>query len=160
MRERGRGHVVTVAPAAAKLAPPGEATYAATKHGVLGYLTAVREELRGTGVQITSVMPGVVDTELAAGTTSGAAKMLQPSDVADAVVAVVAKPRFRVFVPGYIGPAAGLIELLPQRLRDAVLRKLVPDQVAATKGSSTRQEYESRLGGAPAQPGEQKETGA
>lgn len=62
MRPRGRGHIVTVASAAAKLSPPGEETYAATKHGVLGYLTAVREELRGTGVQITAVMPGVVDT--------------------------------------------------------------------------------------------------
>jgi NAD(P)-dependent dehydrogenase (short-subunit alcohol dehydrogenase family) len=43
----------------------GEATYAATKHGVLGYLKAVRTEMRGTGVHFTAVMPAVFDTVLA-----------------------------------------------------------------------------------------------
>ncbi len=51
MRQRGSGHVVVVASAASKLAPAGgEATYAATKHAVYGYCTAVREELRGAAV--------------------------------------------------------------------------------------------------------------
>lgn len=147
MRSRGGGHIVTVASAAAKLAPPGESTYAATKHGVLGYLTGVREELRGSGVRLTAVMPGVVDTELAAGTQSGAATMLQPADVAAAVVGAIARPRFEVTVPAYLGPLARLVGLLPQRLRDAALRRMVPDQIEATRDSSRRAEYESRIAG-------------
>ncbi len=145
MRTRGRGHIVTIASIASKLSPAGEATYAATKHGVLGYLTAVREELRGSGVLLTAIMPGVVDTELAAGTETGAAQLLQPSDVAAAVLDAVARPRFEVTLPAHLGPVVGLAGALPQWLRDIVLRRTVPNQVAAVTGSSKRASYEQRL---------------
>ncbi|GGK57892.1 SDR family oxidoreductase [Nocardia camponoti] len=145
MRQRGRGHIVTIASLASKVAPAGEATYAATKHGVLGYLTAVREELRGSGVALTAIMPGVVDTELAAGTATGAAGLLTPADVATAVVSAIRQPRFQVTVPAYTGPLMGLVGILPQGLRDAVLRRTVPNQVAAVRDSSSRSEYERRL---------------
>ncbi|GAB09916.1 putative oxidoreductase [Gordonia araii NBRC 100433] len=144
MRARGAGQIVTVASAASKLAPPGESTYAATKHGVLGYLTGVREELRGSGVTISAILPGVVDTELAAGTATGAAKMLSPDDVAEAVVDVIARPRFIVTLPGYVGPLVAATGLLPQRIRDAVLRRTVPDQVDAVARSSARDGYEKK----------------
>ncbi|GAA1481948.1 SDR family oxidoreductase [Gordonia sinesedis] len=144
MRRRGGGQIVTVASAASRLAPPGEATYAASKHGVLGYLTAVREELRGSGVEISVVMPTVVDTALAAGTETGAAAMLQPSDVAKAVVDVIRRPRFEVTLPAYVGPLVGLAGILPRIVRDPLLRRMVPDQVKAVRGSSTRRDYEAR----------------
>ena len=83
MRERGRGHIVNVASSASKIAPPGEATYTATKHAVYGYSVAVREELAGSGVEVSVVMPVVVDTELAAGTGSGRARTLRPDEVAE-----------------------------------------------------------------------------
>lgn len=143
MRARRRGHIVTIASAAARLSPPGEATYAATKHGVRGYLVGVREELRGSGVELSMILPGVVDTELAAGTASGAAKMLQPADVARAVVHTIERPRFEVPLPGYVSLLARLVDLLPQAVRDAALRRLVPNQVTATRGSSERRQYES-----------------
>jgi NADP-dependent 3-hydroxy acid dehydrogenase YdfG len=145
MRDRGRGHIVTIASAAARLSPPGESTYAATKHGVRGYLTGVREELRGSGVQLSVILPGVVDTELAAGTATGAARLLQPADVARAVLRVIARPRFEVTIPRYAGPLSRFADLLPQLARDPVLRRLVPNQVAATRGSSVRTRYESQL---------------
>ncbi|MEV0853922.1 SDR family oxidoreductase [Nocardia fluminea] len=145
MRTRGRGHIVTIASIASKVSPAGEATYAATKHGVLGYLTGVREELRGSGVRLTAIMPGVVDTELAAGTDTGAAPLLQPGDVAAAVLDAVARPRFEVTVPAHLGPLLSLSGALPQWLRDFVLRRTVPNQVAAVAGSSARATYEKRL---------------
>lgn len=145
MRTRGSGHIVTIASIASKLSPAGEATYAASKHGVLGYLTAVREELRGSGVRLTAIMPGVVDTELAAGTATGAARLLQPHDVAAAVLDAVTRPRFEVTLPAHLGPVIGLAGALPQWLRDIVLRRSVPNQVAAVSGSTTRGAYEKRL---------------
>ncbi|MFM9379210.1 SDR family oxidoreductase [Gordonia sp. VNK21] len=143
MRERGRGHIVTIASAASKLAPPGEASYAATKHAVAGYLTGVREELHATGVQISMIMPGVVDTELASGTATGAAKLLSPDQVAQAVVKVIRAPRFVTTVPGYIGPLVAVSGLLPQRIRDRLMRAMVPDQVAASAGAD-RSDYQKR----------------
>lgn len=144
MRARGRGHIVTVASAASKLAPAGEATYAATKHGVYGYLSAVRAELRGSGVDLSVVMPTVVETELAAGTSSGAVARLTPDDVAAAVAEVIARPRFEVTVPRYVGPLARAAGLLPDALRVAVLRRMVPDQVVALRENrSARARYEN-----------------
>ncbi|MBF6149590.1 SDR family oxidoreductase [Nocardia nova] len=142
LRSRGGGHIVTVASAASKLAPPGESTYAATKHGVLGYLTGVREELRDSGVHVSVIMPGVVDTELAIGTDSGATARLQPDDVAAAVVKVLARPRFEVTIPASIGLLVRTTALLPQALRDRVLRRTVPNQVEAARRSKSRDTYE------------------
>lgn len=133
MREAGSGHLITVASAASILPTPGEATYAATKHGVLGYLRAVRAEMRGSGVDISVVMPVVVDTVLAAGTGTGAGPLLRPDDVAAAVVAAAHRPRFEITVPGFIGPVTRVAGLLPQPVRDRVFAAMVPDQVAQVR---------------------------
>lgn len=144
-RMRGRGgHIITIASAASLLGPPGEATYAATKHGVYGYLKAVREELRGSGIEISAVMPGVVDTELAAGTAAGAAKLLTPADVAKAVVRTINAPRFEVAVPAFIWPLSRLVNLLPPMARDLMHRLMVPNQIKKAD-SAVRQGYESRF---------------
>ncbi len=144
MRARGTGHIVTIASAASVLPTPGEATYAASKHGVLGYLKAVRAELRGTGVELSVIMPTVVETALAAGTSTGAAKILQPIDVARKVVGVIDKPRFEVTVPSYVGVLNRLLGVLPDIPRSAILRRLVPDQVKSVD-SASRAAYEARF---------------
>lgn len=144
MRERGRGHVVNIASAASRVAPAGEATYAATKHAIHGYSTAVRAELRGTGVHVSLVMPGVVDTELAVGTATGPTRRLTTDQVADVVLDVVLRPRFEVFVPRQVAALTWLAALLPGRARDAMYRLLVPDQLAALSDRSVRAAYEQR----------------
>ncbi|MGO1753780.1 MAG: SDR family NAD(P)-dependent oxidoreductase [Brevibacterium aurantiacum] len=141
MVARGGGHLITVASAGSILPTPGEATYAATKHGVLGYLKAIRAELRGKGVRITSIMPGVVDTALAAGTSSGAAKLLTPAEVARSVVKSALRPRFEITVPGFIGPAVKVANLLPLAIRDRLFGAMVPNQLLARKNQ--RQDYEA-----------------
>ncbi|GAB20705.1 putative oxidoreductase [Gordonia effusa NBRC 100432] len=145
MRARGRGQIITIASAASRLAPPGESTYAASKHGVLGYLTGVREELRGSGVTLSVVMPTVVETELAVGTSAGSVRRLAPSDIADAVIDTIGRRRFQVWVPSSVGPLVAVTGILPQRLRDEVLRRTVPNQVAAVKDSDSRAEYEHTI---------------
>jgi short-subunit dehydrogenase len=144
MRERGRGHVVNIASAASKVAPAGEATYAATKHAIHGYSTAVRAELRGTGVHVSLVMPGVVDTELAVGTATGPTRRLTTDQVADVVLDVVLRPRFEVFLPRQVAALTWLAAVLPGRARDVLHRLLVPDQLAALSDRSVRAAYERR----------------
>ncbi|MEU8081677.1 SDR family NAD(P)-dependent oxidoreductase [Catellatospora citrea] len=136
MRARGRGQIVTIASAASRISPPGEASYAATKHAVYGYAAAVRHELRGTGVQVSLVMPAVVETDLAAGTSHGGVPRLRPETVAAAVERVIRRPRFEVFVPGRLDPLTRLLALLPQSGRDLAYRLLVPDQVALGDGAA------------------------
>lgn len=128
MRQRRRGQVIVVASAASKLAPAGEATYAATKHAVLGYCTAVRAELRGSGVHVNVLMPTVVGTDLAAGTSSGLVPLLTAERVASRVHSLVRRPRPEMFVPAVAKAAALVLDLLPARLRGPAHRLLVPDQ--------------------------------
>jgi uncharacterized protein len=65
MVQRGAGAVLNVASTAAFQPLPGQAGYAASKAFVLSYGQAVRAELHGTGVSVTTLCPGPVDTEFA-----------------------------------------------------------------------------------------------
>ncbi len=60
---RGRGAVVNVASLAGLYPTPGTATYGATKAFVCSLTDALHEELRGTGVTATAVLPGFTRTE-------------------------------------------------------------------------------------------------
>jgi short-subunit dehydrogenase len=65
MVDRGAGAILNVASTAAFQPMPGQAGYAASKAFVLSYSQAVRAELKGTGVSVTVLCPGPVDTEFA-----------------------------------------------------------------------------------------------
>jgi short-subunit dehydrogenase len=148
MRARGGGHIVNVVSAGAYVAAPHESSYAATKHAVKGLCDALRTELRGTGVALSLIYPGVVRTELAAGTTPGrSGRFVEPEEVGDAIAACVAKPRPEVFVPRSLGPALRLYASLPSRGRMAVQKVLGIDQVAMRTDPAERAEYERRMAG-------------
>jgi uncharacterized protein len=63
MTQRHEGAVINVASMAAFQPVPSQAVYAATKSFVLSFSEAVATELRGTGVTMTAVCPGPVETE-------------------------------------------------------------------------------------------------
>ena len=87
MVPRDRGHIVNIASQAGKFGAPGGATYSATKHAVVGLTEAVRGELRmmGANIDLSYVMPFVVNTELGSGTaTVRGQRNLEPSEVARA----------------------------------------------------------------------------
>lgn len=152
MRARGRGQLVTIASAASKVVPPGEVSYAATKHAVYAYCVGVREELRGSGVGVTIVMPGVVKTELAAGTSAGREQPLEPADVARAVAGAIIRPRHEVYVPRRIAALVRVYLGMPPRGAAALARALVPNQLAAFRqgGAAERADYErERIGEDP-----------
>jgi len=122
---RGEGHLINIASAAGKAPYPGGATYCGTKHFVVGVSETVRGELRGTGVDLSVVMPVVVDTELAAGLrTPHGIPRVQPEDVAAAIVDTLRQPRFDVYVPRAIGPLTALSAIAPRRLRELMMRAI------------------------------------
>ena len=144
MVARGSGHVVNVASAAAKIGVPREAVYAASKHAVLGLTESVRLELRGSGVDLSVVMPGLVRTDLAAGTLE-AGIVLRPEDVAQAIVAALERPRFDVYVPRAYAAISALGSLLPRRAREAMLRLAGNERATAGTTPGERAAYESRV---------------
>lgn len=102
MVERGRGHVVNLGSTAGDLAYPGGNVYCGTKGAVRLINDGLRQDLMGTPVRVTSIDPGMVETEFSEvrfrGDKERAAKVyqnispLQAEDVADAVVWAATRP--------------------------------------------------------------------
>lgn len=63
MHERGGGYLLNVSSIASFQAAPGLAVYAATKAYVTSLTEALHEEMRGTGVHVTALCPGLTKTE-------------------------------------------------------------------------------------------------
>jgi NADP-dependent 3-hydroxy acid dehydrogenase YdfG len=145
MQRRGSGHLVNIASQAGKTGFPGGATYCGTKHFVVGVSEAVRAELRGTGIEISCVMPAVVNTELGSGLTeTRAIKVLEPEDVAEAIVGALERPKFDVFVPRESVAIYKFMNLLPRGAREGIGRLLKADKVLADVDEGVRASYEDR----------------
>ncbi len=157
---RGRGHLVNVASSAGKFGIAGVATYSATKHAVVGLTEALRTELHGTGIELSVVMPGIVDTELVdgVGNTRGV-KRVAPEEVAAAIVEALQTGRFDVYVPKSLGSLWRTMAVLPRRVNEGIGRALKSDRVMLDFDHSRREGYELRarrsdptLGASGAQP--------
>jgi all-trans-retinol dehydrogenase (NAD+) len=100
---RPAGHIVNIASAAAVIALPMAATYAASKWAVLGFSESLREELRELGhthVGITTVCPGYISTGLFDGAKPASlTRWLTADEVAEAVVRAVERGREFVMLP-------------------------------------------------------------
>ncbi|MQA79199.1 MAG: SDR family NAD(P)-dependent oxidoreductase [Streptosporangiales bacterium] len=86
--EASRGHLVLTSSAAGRRALAGS-LYGATKCAVTGMGEAARLELNGTGVRVTVIEPGLVDTPLLGEPAAG---RLAPDAVASAVLYAVSQP--------------------------------------------------------------------
>jgi len=149
MRPRGHGHIVNVASVVARAPGAGAATYAATKAGVLAFSEAVRAELRGSGVEVSCVLPGLVATELAAGIEVRGYRPITPGTVAEAIVRVAHRPRFETYVPAQVGLMLKVGSLGGRRFGEWLQRMSGADAaVLAAIGSVERAGYERRASGA------------
>jgi NADP-dependent 3-hydroxy acid dehydrogenase YdfG len=149
MLPRGHGHVVNVASTAGKGGIPGASTYCASKSAMITFSEAVRAELHGSGLEVSVVMPGIVRTELTDGVADlPAFRAITPEQVADAIVAAIAKPRFEVFVPKSAGTLFKTTSLLPRPAREWVGRKMGVDHVFIDAAQNPeRKAYEERARG-------------
>ncbi len=95
MRQRKSGAIVTIASLAGRNGFVGGTVYAASKHAALGFSRSLMLEVRKDKVRVISICPGSVDTPLlrtANAPKNDPAKILQPQDVADTVLAALALP--------------------------------------------------------------------
>jgi NADP-dependent 3-hydroxy acid dehydrogenase YdfG len=99
---RGRGHVVNLGSTAGELTYPNGAVYCGSKAAERAINDGLRQDVLGTPVRVTSVDPGMVETEFSQvrfhGDTERAAKVykgvkpLTPEDVAEVIVWAVGRP--------------------------------------------------------------------
>jgi NAD(P)-dependent dehydrogenase (short-subunit alcohol dehydrogenase family) len=146
-RLRPGGHIVNVVSSSAWIAPPALSVYSASKHAARGLTDSVRAELRSAGIHVTAVYPGVVQTDLAVGTTaSRGAKMIEPREVGEAIAAALDRPRDEVFVPRSLGPVLRIYQALPPRGRRVVGRVIGLDALYTSVDPAARRAYEDRIG--------------
>jgi NADP-dependent 3-hydroxy acid dehydrogenase YdfG len=147
MIPRDRGHIVNISSQAGKFGTPGGATYSATKHAVVGMTEAVRGELRlmGAHIDLSYVMPFVVNTELGAGLGEARGMSnLEPTDVADAIVEALRMGIVDVWVPKSAKRTNMLTAVLPRSASEGIARALKADRVLAGADLNTRRAYELR----------------
>ena len=146
---RGRGHLVNIASLAGLTGYPGLATYCATKHAVVGFTEALWGELRDTPIGVSAVMPAVVHTELSAGANIPRSMerltVVDPEDVAEAVMDAVIHDRPKVVVPKSAGVMVASLSLLPTRAKFAVGRWLKLDVMFTESDPRARARYHQRI---------------
>jgi short-subunit dehydrogenase len=108
MLHQRSGHIVNIASLAGKKGHPYDSAYSASKAGLLMWADALRQELAGTGVGISSICPGYIsdcgllaDTGIAAPSLAGTSKS---EDVVRAVIRAIEKNKAEVMVNGGLLP--------------------------------------------------------
>ena len=145
MVERGRGHVINVASAVGRVAVADGATYSASKFAVVGLSEATRAELEPLGVDVSVVLPAIVQTELSVGVpTARGVKPVTADDVAKVIEATVRKPKPELWVPRYTQGIFKSAFVLPRRAQNAISRALHADSVLAEADTAARADYERR----------------
>jgi short-subunit dehydrogenase len=137
MVARGAGAVLNVASTSAFQPMPGMAAYAAAKSFVVSYSRALRAELAGTGVTVSVLCPGPVETEFtkvagfserAAATAMPRAAYLPAPAVARAGLDGLARGR-AVVVPGWMNRLGATVgHLVPRRMALGFLAKVQPER--------------------------------
>ena len=95
MKDRGNGHIVNIASDSGYEVTERLTVYCATKFAVRAISTGLEKELANTGVRITSISPGMVETPLSSKSPfEEGRRKLVPADIARAVVYAVTQPEY------------------------------------------------------------------
>lgn len=147
----GSGTILNVSSIAGLMPVPSLAVYAATKAYVSSFTEGLRAELRGTGVNVTSLCPGPIDTEFfTQAEREGAASGIEtpaifkiPASQAVEEALVAAAARGARIIPGWqVRLAMGFVLLLPL----VILRVFLPRRPSRT----AKRSEEARANPAPA----------
>jgi short-subunit dehydrogenase len=121
MAQRGTGYLAYVTSIAGRTGVAGEAVYAATKAGLDAFAESLRLELRGTGVGVGVVVPGVVDTRFfeRRGRPYGRTRPrpLPAAAVAEALVAMIENGGVEIYRPRWLRVPVAIRGALPGTYR-------------------------------------------
>ena len=142
MAQRGRGHLLFVSSLSGKAATGGTSVYSATKFGMRGFATGLRDDLRDAGVGVSTVFPGFISD---AGMFAEAGVELPrfvgtktSEQVARSVVAAIERNRAEVDVaPLAMRAGAAFSSVLPE-LSNRVQRKLGSSELSAAVADGQR----------------------
>ncbi|MCF8571683.1 SDR family NAD(P)-dependent oxidoreductase [Gordonia sp. HY002] len=156
MTARGRGHFINITSAAGAIHSPGLATYVAAKHAATGFGRSAREELVGTGVTLSVVMPSAVRTELVDGIRFSwweRLGIITPATVARRAVGTLRKRPAVVGAPLGTVVALRLYHLVPEPIWLLGRRIVGADRTLEPYDRHARAAYDGRIGRQSGEPG-------
>lgn len=122
--QKRSGHIVNMASIAGKFATEGVVAYAAAKHGVVGFSSALKAELKGTGVGVSWICPSLAKTRLTAGVAhTFLTPMVSPETVAKAVRKAIETDRAEMFIPRRMRFLVSILPTVAPRLSRWISRK-------------------------------------
>ncbi|WP_167139734.1 SDR family NAD(P)-dependent oxidoreductase [Diaminobutyricimonas sp. TR449] len=124
-RERGGGAIILVASVYSRIATPYVSAYVASKHGLLGFAEALRQEHYRDGISVSTVLPATIDTPLYQRSANYTGRrihplppVVHPDRVARAIVKLADRPRAVVTVGRVQGAGVLARAALGARLYD------------------------------------------
>ncbi|CAM4062711.1 SDR family NAD(P)-dependent oxidoreductase [Staphylococcus schweitzeri] len=93
MLEQSSGHLINIASISGFEVTKSSTIYSATKAAVHTITQGLEKELAKTGVKVTSISPGMVDTAITAAYNPTDRKKLDPQDIAEAVIYALTQPK-------------------------------------------------------------------
>lgn len=143
MVARGEGRILNLGSIASKLPGPWQAVYHATKAFVLSFTTAIREELKDSGITFTALMPGVTDTDFFNKAGMNESRIVQ-SESMKADPAEVAKDGYEALMTGEDRIVSGFINKVQvgaaNLMPDSAVAHLMNEQQKPVEQEQQRQE--------------------
>jgi short-subunit dehydrogenase len=149
---RGHGHLAAVASVAGLLGLPTAGAYSASKAGLVILLRSLRLDLRGTGVQVTTVCPGYVDTPMITDQERATLRgLLTAEEAARRIARAVERGRAEYWFPWRTWLPAWLASLLPATVQQRLVSVMpemeeAPDRYqvyAPSSGGGSRRQPQS-----------------
>jgi short-subunit dehydrogenase len=141
MVARGSGRIAFTSSIASTMPGPFQPVYNASKSFVQSFAEALRDEVRDTGVTITSFMPAATDTDffrragMADDTRIGTMKKDDPAQVAEQAFEAIVKGRKKAVTGSWKARAQGVAgSVLPDGVKAAAHRKLAKPGTGETTG--------------------------
>lgn len=92
MEEEGAGDIVNIGSGSGRTTAQPWVSYVASKWGVRGFTESSLRDLRDAGIRVTHLIPGAVETPIQPDEDIESMQMLDPEDVADAILYAVSRP--------------------------------------------------------------------
>jgi short-subunit dehydrogenase len=121
MRERRSGTLAGIASVAGLRGLPGAAAYSASKAGAIAYLEALRIELHGTGVKVSTVCPGFIRTPMTARNPYPMPFLLEADDAVRRMARAIDSRRSYTVVPWQMAIVGRMLKVVPDALFDRIL---------------------------------------
>jgi len=120
----GQGHIVAISSVAAFRGLPKAAPYSASKVAIARFLESMRVELKGQGINFTTIYPGFVRTNMTAKNRFKMPFILEASDAASKIIRAIEKQKAEVVIPWQIAIFSHIIRILPNAVFDRVAKYL------------------------------------